>query len=235
MARMTKPRFTPDHRDAAILKQGWRALSRLVGSLDSTAGIHAARRALRVAEALARRLLLVMALTRTPLSARLPQAPAKTDRDARTFQIIETKQTINGTARFRVIETLRFARYFEGPARKYVSGPGPRIRSFDDPPAPQTPAPPDPLLRIESRIAALRHLLADPERGVQRLRRWIARQAARRESGLPGRAASLRPGRPPCLMRFDGLHPYRPPPSEAQGALWDMHLLSHKALTARPP
>lgn len=226
MRRMNAACLLLDAFERKILHGIQRELAALVSTLGTVKDLNAARAMARVGEAIARRLIFAMALG---LPARAPIAPrAMPTRIRKALHAAPRPDasSASATPRFRLSEPLRFAGYFDPPRAKGR----PRIRSFDDivhapDPSPRPVVPPDAALiarqRLDRRIAALAGVVEDPLANARRLLVWRARQAGRRRAGRPGRLSPLRPGRPRCLKRFNGLDPVRPPPSREQGALWE--------------
>lgn len=124
---------------------------------------------LKPAEALARRLLYLLA----PTITLTPASPAKAAASSPSVPRPATPKPRDHTPVFRLTEA---------PTR----GPkpaGPRIRSLDGPPAP--PKPPKPIrapqtaARLKARLIALSMVLGDPDHHAKRLARFLARHAAK--------------------------------------------------------
>lgn len=149
----------------------------------STAHRMAALGILRPAEALARRMLVVMALgiVLPALVARGARAGISPGRNRRAggFSLTESRPS---TTPYHL--------------RRPICQPRPRIRSFDDPIEPAREAPPEGA-RLIARLYALEALLADPARQARRMARWFSRRRA------GARRSPLRLGRPPVGRRTE--------------------------------
>lgn len=210
-----------EHKDA--VETGWARVEWLVRLLVSLTGIgtglkpdcqwtlagplsapvrREARRMLAVGEALARRLVGIMALEALRKAERSPQAPAEAGphgdvvasraRWIPAFAGIcgetggrERTPRIPAFALFEPVPTLRSCTGLSGPGRRRL----PSILAR--PRAPQTGPKPPAILR---RVAALAGVLAHRHRAARRLARWLSRKGQRKPH-------NLRPGDPPGLLR----------------------------------
>ena len=127
---------------------------------------------LRPCEAMARRLLYLIAPT-------LPAIPAKAGASSRSFPLPAAQDS--GQRR----DSRKVAFRFSEPLGSGPKATGPHIRFLDGPsPPPAPPRPPRPprapqtSARLLARIAALQHVIDHPDAHARRLARWLARRRA---------------------------------------------------------
>ena len=175
--------FPLDEQDMEIVApEGWARLDRVVlmavDLLGPVAGAILPRGVaakilalLKPAEALARRLLYLLAPTIT-LAAK-PASPAKAGASSRSVPAPATPKPRDHTPVFRLTE----------PASRGPKPTGPRIRYLDGPPAPPKPVrparAPQTAAKLRARLIALSMVLGDPDHHARRLARFLARRAAK--------------------------------------------------------
>ncbi|MBU1287804.1 MAG: hypothetical protein KJ871_08785 [Alphaproteobacteria bacterium] len=173
--------FPLDEQDMEIVApEGWARLERvlfvaidLLGPVaDATLPKGVAAKILAIlkpAEALARRLLYLLAptITLTPKSA----SPAKAG--VSSSSVPAAPKLRDHTPVFRLTE----------PATRAPKPTGPRLRYLDGPPAPTRPAKPicapQTGTKLRDRLIALSMVLGDPDHHAKRLARFLARRAAK--------------------------------------------------------
>tara|TARA_R110001606_G_scaffold12391_1_gene54239 strand:- start:560 stop:1225 length:666 start_codon:yes stop_codon:yes gene_type:complete len=175
--------FPLDEQDMEIVApEGWARLDRVVlmaadllgpvanailpkGAAAKILGI------LKPAEALARRLLYLLAPTIT-LAAK-SASPAKARASSSSVPLPATPKPRGHTPIFRLTE----------PASRGPKPTGPRIRYLDGPPAPPKPTKPirtpQTAAKLRARLIALSRVLGDPNHHARRLARFLARRAAK--------------------------------------------------------
>jgi len=183
-----------DHIGACTAR-GWEIAAGLIAGLSAalspTRALRGAARRealalLRVAEAMVRRILLLLAGQVQPAKSRAAEA-------------LPDFTLMTGPAD----PAPRFA-LTEPQARWPQDSPasGPRIRLIDDALLAQSsaepPDPTDPNAQFWRRLAALSHVLAHRRKHLKRMARWLAAAQARQG---PGRRFPIRPGRPPGYSR----------------------------------
>lgn len=229
---MHQPRFIPDDHDQKIIKAQTAVFVELVRSVDFITNLNAARKALRLLEAAARRLILVLALMAPALKAQATRAM--------NLPQVKTIEAAHGprqpSRRFRLIEPIPgLAAMVKACAPPSKAPPVTRVRidGFGlavhySPPDPEATAPLTditPWDQVVARLEALKDVARRPDHHANRLRRWIARQAGRRLQNRPSRASPLRPGWPQPLKRADWLNPTRYPRDPFQNLLFECHYL----------
>jgi len=202
---MIHPMTGPDHHLALAMERAWPMLAALVARLCALAGLDGERpperisravhthilRLLRPAEAVARRLIVLM--------ARAIPAPAEMAAKAALSPIHrEAKRSGDqtGNAHFQLFETLPTLAAWTRERREKPAGPGPRILFLDQPlPVIAAPDPGLPAAPLIARIRGLQKVLKDPKRRAKRHARFLLRKA--RANTPPGRVNPVRPGHAP--------------------------------------
>lgn len=196
----------PERHLAIAMERAWPLLGRLVAGVAAMLGLEGAtgpdriprflhRRALRLirpAEALARRLIVLMARDMAvPAGPRLSAVP---DRDRPRRRAAE--QAPAGAPRFQLFEPLPTLAGLMRERRAGPAGPGPRILCLDQPypvaPVAEPGMAAGPLI---ARLKALEAVLANPVKRARRHAVFLARK--RRSNAPPGRINPIRPGPAP--------------------------------------
>jgi len=191
-----------------LLRQMVQVMTGMLGMDEDTAPeriSHALRiavlRLLRPAEALTRRLIVLMAWeVEVPKDLNPVCGKATQSADQKRDPAPDKDRTAR--PHFTLFEPLRMPRSIfldtPAPARLKPVGPGPRILSFDRPyPVSPAPAPDTNAASLTGRIRALQRALAAPEKIARRHAIFLERD--RRSNRLPGRVNPIRPGPPPGM------------------------------------
>ena len=202
---------------AICVGRGWGIVASLIAVLSAVSNPRGAARRealhlVRVAEAMMRRMFILMAL---PLKLFTPRGVVAERPDFSSFAT-----TVHPAARFALTEALA-----AWPSLR-DSGPRLRVLEYDVYPVPLAAAGPASGHDLAARIAALQNAFEHRARHARRMAKWIARARARARSD-PGRFYALRAGRPP------GYSPRRRTRDPAvQDSLMDLHGFAWRALAS---
>ena len=179
-----------------------------------------ALRLLRPAEAMLRRLLVLMAIKQSAIWSRHSPHPEPVEGRGRTTKD-QTSQDRSHSQNFPLLDPLHLPSMVQSPP-PYATF-GPRIWSLGSTwtylPA-ETELPELlPIARLQDRLARLQAALDAPEKQVARMARWLARRG---HGQRPRRLFPMRPGRPPGYTR-------RSPDQLSLSALRDLNHFAWRA------
>ncbi len=243
---MSETRHNTKSWDKSLLDKQISLLGRLIEDACALKEINKARSALRVLEAITRRLLFTLAAMAPALKPRAPTYLSPTKR----LHLANLKPAHTTKRLFKLTESFAFSSALaklgaprdKSPrtTRVSIGGLGLAIhyQPTQTPPgtltgiAPPTPTGTPPLTswdKITLRLDALKDVAARTDHHINRLRRWQARQEGRAQLGQFYRHTPLLPGRPRQLVAGDFFNMAQRPSDPAQQLLHESYLLASAA------